>query len=97
MSQEKMNKVIDEYNARFGHMHDEFSTAVYDYLTAGGTSVPIEALTMSQVNTGVIGFMNASGLRSGSNQKYNLYKLLQCYLLDPEKRTAIDELLGATQ
>lgn len=78
-------------------MHDEFSTAVYDYLTEGGRSVPIEALISSQVNIGVIGFMNVSGLRSGSNQKYNLYKLMQCYLLDPEKRKAIDEILVATQ
>lgn len=50
-------------------------------------------LETHEINDAVIKFCDELNIRAGSNGDIDLYKLMQRYLTDPEKRKAINEIL----
>jgi len=50
-------------------------------------------LSINEINQGVILFLDGLNLANGSVGGINIYRLLQTYLLDIEKRNHINEIL----
>jgi hypothetical protein len=51
-------------------------------------------LSEDLINQGVVAFLAATQLDAGSTSAYNLYRLLQAYLLDDQKRLTMNGYIG---
>jgi hypothetical protein len=54
-----------------------------------------EKLTQSQIIDAAVAFVIATNMQAGSdmNEGFDLYNLLQAYILEPEKRAQINEVV----
>ena len=68
------------YGHRLKEIPDE---KAYDYVYE---STCHKKLSVDLINAGVVMFMILTGISSGSCARFNLYRLLNNYLLCPEKR-----------
>ena len=52
-------------------------------------------LTVEQINTGVIAFLQANNMDAGSSNGFDFYRLLQEYIKNEEKRKQINQIVQA--
>lgn len=83
--------------AKAKELADELSFRLPSALGLLRSAAPWEQqhpLSEDLVNKGVVAFLNVTNIGAGSTSHYDLYRLMQAYLLDDQKRIQLNNVIG---
>lgn len=91
-NQERHERLID-FLSQFPQYQDENGKSTLSIIKDSKTYGQIEKTSTNDINKGVIVFTDLLNINSGSVGNFNLYRLMQAYILVPEFRDKINEVV----